>query len=197
MVTLGSGRPGWIRSRQVRPLLPGADNGQGGSWGGGARPLPPGFGRRARTAAPASALISVGFWPTGVLSQSPHFRSYSNLVTSLTPRKWGGLNPVLMCGHLGSFLFLLCSVCHWPLGEEHEPCSPSPRAKRPGSPAGQTGVWAEEGPGSQHHPITPEQGCFDPPQSPEPLHFLLLKPVLCAFLRVTLSSPLQPLLSRL
>ena len=32
------------------------------------------------------------FWSTGVLSQSPHFRSYSNLVTSLMPRK-GGASP--------------------------------------------------------------------------------------------------------
>lgn len=82
-------RTTWLDTEQVGPLLPGADNGQGGGGRGGGRPLPPGFGRRARTAAPASALISVGFWLTGVLSQSPHFRSYSNLVTSLTPRKGG------------------------------------------------------------------------------------------------------------
>lgn len=45
------------------------------------------FRLRSRTAVLTSALIFVGFWLTGVLSQSPHFRSYSTQVTSLTPRE--------------------------------------------------------------------------------------------------------------
>ena len=68
-------RTTWLDTEQVRPLLPGADNGQAGRGGGARRcflcrplPPPPGFGRRAKTAVPASALISEGFWPTGVLS---------------------------------------------------------------------------------------------------------------------------------
>lgn len=46
-------------------------------------------------AACISALIFVGFWLTGVLSQSPHFRSYSDHLTSLIPR---GLLP---CSDMG------------------------------------------------------------------------------------------------
>lgn len=40
------------------------------------------------TAALAGALIFVGFWLTGVLSQGPHLSSYSNLVTVLKPEEW-------------------------------------------------------------------------------------------------------------
>lgn len=60
-------------------------------------------------AACISALIFMGFWLTGVLSQSPHFTSYSDHLTSLIPEAfypvltWGG------GGTRGSFL-LLCSV---------------------------------------------------------------------------------------
>lgn len=49
--------------------------------------VPHRFGLRSRTAVLTSALIFVGFWLTGVLRQSPHFRSYCNHVTSLTPRE--------------------------------------------------------------------------------------------------------------
>lgn len=41
------------------------------------------FCLRSRTAVLTSALIFVGFWLTGVLSQSPQFRSYSTQVTSI------------------------------------------------------------------------------------------------------------------
>lgn len=69
-----SGQPGG----KVRPAL--ALGWQWDEWVG-----PYGLGLKARTAVLASALIFVGFWMIGVLSQSPHFRSYSSLVTSLTP----------------------------------------------------------------------------------------------------------------
>lgn len=49
--------------------------------------MPHRFGLRARTAVLTSALIFMGFWLIGVLSQSPYFGSYSNQVTLRTLRQ--------------------------------------------------------------------------------------------------------------
>lgn len=174
-VTLGSGRPGWIRAgpdHSCQGLTMGRTAGVRGG-----RPLPLGLAEGPRTAAPASALISVGFWLTGVLSQSPHFRSYSNLVTSLTPQKGGASSPVLMCGHLGSFLFpsLFCvPLATW--GRTQRAREPSPGAKRPGSPAGWSGVWAEGGPGPSSTPSPQGRDLCSTGVHSEPLRVLLPKP---------------------
>lgn len=77
MATVPAGMSGWPGGK-VRPAP--ALGWQWGEWVG-----PYGLGLRDRTAVLASALIFVGFWLIGVLSQSPHFRSYSSPVTLLTP----------------------------------------------------------------------------------------------------------------
>lgn len=78
-------------TEQVRPLLPGADDGPCG-WGR-AHPWVRPKGQDS-CACECFDRCAAGFWPAGVLSQSPHFRSYSNLVTSLMPRK-GAPHPFL------------------------------------------------------------------------------------------------------
>lgn len=79
--------PHWCRDGLARSsagsgqLLPWADNRRVGG------AMPHRFGLRSRTAVLTNALIFVGFWLTGVLSQSPYFRSYSNQVTLRTLRQ--------------------------------------------------------------------------------------------------------------
>lgn len=143
VVTLGSRRPGWTWSRSDHSCH-GLTMGR---VGGGPQVLP--------VQAPAA---SPRFWQKGQdscackCSDLCGFLADWSLELQPTPQKLprsgperGGLNPVLMCRHLGSFPFLLCSVSHWPLREEQEPPEPSPGAKRPGSLAGQSGAWAEVG----------------------------------------------------
>lgn len=163
-------RTTWLDTEQVRPLLPGSDNGQGGV--GGPQVLPmqapapsPRFWQKGQDSCACKCSDLCGFLADWSLALEP---TLQKLPRSGPER--GGLNPVLMCGHLGSFPFLLCSVSHWPLGEEHERPEPPPGAKRPGSLAGRSGAWVRWGPGSQQHPITAGQGCSDP-------RFLLPKPV--------------------
>lgn len=201
MATLGSGRPGWIRSRSDHSCQGLTMGRAAGGWrgAGGGRPLPPGFGRRARTAAPASALISVGFWLTGVLSQSPHFRSYSNLVTSLTPRK-GGPQPcsdVWAPGFIPLSFSVLCAPGH--LGKNTSPVSllQGPRGQAPQLAGVGCGLRGGLGPGSTPSPQGRDALLHRGSRSLYASSYLSPCALSCALLRVTLSSPLQPRLSRL
>lgn len=83
----------WPDTEQVRPLLPGADDGPCG-WGRAHPWVRPKGQDSCACECFGFDRCAAGFWPAGVLSQSPHFRSYSNLVTSLMPRK-GAPHPFL------------------------------------------------------------------------------------------------------
>lgn len=80
--------------------------------------MPHRFGLRARTAVLTSALIFVGFWLTGVLSQSPYFGSYSNQVTLHTLRQRPSSVLSQGCGGGYTEFILTPLLCkQWHVGE--------------------------------------------------------------------------------
>lgn len=112
-------------------------------------------------AAFTSALIFVGFWLTGILSQSPRFRSYSIHLTSLIPR---GLLPCSDMGCGGRYLgfiptpSLLCKQRHMGKSTGTECLLEGPRALKHGEgkggnkgsgPPSWWDIHGEPGPGYQ------------------------------------------------
>lgn len=97
-----------------RTTLPGADNGQEAAGVGGRRPLPLGLAEGPGQLRLQVLLISVGFWLTGVLSQSPHLNSQLNFRFSLHAQKGGAsaCSDVWAPGFIPLSFSVLCAPGH-------------------------------------------------------------------------------------